>query len=196
MAGETQGLLVLSAASDAKFDASNVTMTATAERTFAGETEKVIRPVFVAQEIYFPGGGRGVFDVSMQTVAVTEPGDILDIIVNPKEVVLKPGTEVRIEVEIRRKPGYDKGVSLDVMLRHLGQVYGNTLPRGVTLVEGKSKTLLGSASKGHIVLRADATAPEVEKVPISVVACVSVNFVVKMSYSSAVIPVSVRKAGR
>ena len=196
VAGETQGLLVLSAASDAKFDASNVTMTATSERTFAGETEKVIRPVFAAQEIYFPGGGRGVFDVSMQTVAVTEPGDILDIIVNPKEVVLKPGTEVRIEVEIRRKPGYDKGVSLDVMLRHLGRVFGNTLPRGVTLVEGKSKTLLGSASKGHIMLRADATAPEVEKVPVSVVACVSVNFVVKMSYSSAVIPVSVRKAGR
>ena len=63
----------------------------------------------------------------------------------------------------------------------------------VTFVEDKSKTLLGSANKGHIVLKADATAPEVEKVPISVVACVSVNFVVKMAYSSAMIPVSVRK---
>jgi Bacterial pre-peptidase C-terminal domain len=194
-AGETQGLLVLSAARDAKIDASNVTLTATAELTIAGKTEKATRPVLVAQEIYFPGGGRGVFHVTLQTVAVTEPGDILDIRVSPQEVVLKPGGEVRIEVEITRKPGYDKGVSLDIMLRHLGQVYGNTLPRGVTFAEGKSKTLLGSASKGYIVIKADATAPEVEKVPVSVVACVSVNFVVKMSYSSAVIPVSVRKAG-
>ena len=192
-AGETQGLLVLSAARDAKIDAANVTLTATAELTHSGKTEKATRPVLVAQEIYSPGGGRAVFDVAMQSVAVTEPGDILDIRVTPKEVVLKPGGEVRIEVEIVRKAGYDKGVSLDVMLRHLGRVYGNTLPRGVTFAEGKSKTLLGGASKGYIVLKADATAPEADKVPISVVACVSVNFVVKMAYSSAVVPVSVRK---
>ena len=192
-AGETQGLLVLSAARDAKIDAGNVTLTATAELTYEGKTEKATRPVLVAQEIYSPGGGRAVFDVTMQTVAVTEPGDILEIRVTPKEVVLKPGGEVRIEVEIVRKAGYDKGVSLDIMLRHLGRVYGNTLPRGVTFAEGKSKTLLGGASKGYIVLKADATAPEAEKVPISVVACVSVNFVVKMGYSSGVVPVSVRK---
>ena len=161
----------LSAASDAKIDAGNVTLTATAELTFAGGTEKAARPVLVSQEIYSPGGGRAIFGVTMQTVAVTEPADILDIRVNTKEIVLKPGTEVRIEVEIVRKAGFDKGVSLDVMLRHLGSVFGNTLPRGVTFVEGKSKTLLGSASKGYIVLKADATAPEVEKVCRSTNAC-------------------------
>ena len=59
---------------------------------------------------------------------------------------------------IKRKPGHDKGVSLDLLLRHLGRVFGNTLPPGVTIVEGKSKTLLGGGSKGHIVLKAAADA--------------------------------------
>ena len=57
---------------------------------------------------------------------------------------------------IQRRPDYDKGVSLDVLLRHLGRVFGNPLPPGVTMVDGKSKTLLGTGSKGHIVLKAAA----------------------------------------
>jgi hypothetical protein len=61
------------------------------------------------------------------------------------------------------------------------------------MVEDKSKTLLGSSSKGHIVLRAAADAPPAENVPISVLAHVSINFVVKVSYSSPVIRLSVRK---
>ena len=63
-------------------------------------------------------------------------------------VTLKPGEEVRLDVTVHRRPDYDKGVSLDVMLRHLGTVYGNPLPPGVTIVEGKSKTLLGTGSTG------------------------------------------------
>ncbi len=79
------------------------------------------------------------------------------------------------------------------MLRHLGSIYGNPLPPGVTIDEGKSKTLIGSGTKGHIVLKAAANAAPIENVPISVLAHVSINFVVKISYSSPVIPLSVRK---
>jgi hypothetical protein len=63
----------------------------------------------------------------------------------------------------------------------------------VTVVAGKSKTLLGTASKGHIVLRAAPNAAPVEDVTVSVLAHVSINFVVKVSYSSPPILVSVRK---
>jgi hypothetical protein len=80
-----------------------------------------------------------------------------------------------------------------MLLRHLGRVFGNTLPRGVTIAENKSKTLLGGGNTGHIVLRAAADAAEVEDVPISVLAHVSINFVVKVSYSSPVILLSVKK---
>jgi hypothetical protein len=189
----TQGLLVVSAAADAPRDAANVEIVGTATARIDGKDEALTRRCVPNQEIYFPGGGRGRFDVNTQAVAVTDPLDILKVTVAPAEVVLKPGEEVKLEVTVERRADYDKGVSLDVLLRHLGQVYGNPLPPGVTLVEGKSKTLLGSGSKGHIVLKAAPDAAPIEGVPICVMAHVSVNFVVKVSYASAPIKVSVRK---
>ena len=136
---------------------------------------------------------RGRFDVAQQVVAVTEPSDILKVDVNTNAIVLKPGQEVKIEVTLLRNKNYDKSVSLDIPLQHLNTVYGNPLPPGVTIVEGKSKTLLGTGSKGHVVLRAAPDAAPVEDVPISVLAHVSINFVVKVSYSSAPVRLSIRK---
>ena len=59
-------------------------------------------------------------------------------------------------------------MTLDVLLRHLGRLHGNPLPPGVTMVDGKSKTLLGTGSNGHIVLKADASAAECTDVPVCV----------------------------
>ncbi len=191
--GQAQGLLVLSAANDAPVGVSNVEVTGTATITHDGKAETITRPVIPAQEIYFPGGGRGVFDVSLHTVAVTGPSDILDVEVTPAEVVLRPGGEVQLDVTLKRRPGFAQNVTLDVLLQHLGRVFGNTLPPGVSVVEGKSKTLLGGGSKGHITLRAAPDAPPAQAVPVSVMAHVSVNFVVKLNYSSKAIPVSVRR---
>jgi hypothetical protein len=117
----------------------------------------------------------------------------LKVEVKPRTITLKPGAEVRLDVTLKRRADYDKDVSLDILLQHLGGVHGNPLPPGVTVVEGKSKTLLGPGSQGHIVLRAAANAEPVEAVPISVLAHVSINFVVKISYSSEPILLSIRK---
>jgi hypothetical protein len=185
----TQGLLVLSAAAGAPREAANVQVIGTATT----KEETLVRTVTPNEEIYSPGGGRARYDVNMQTVAVTDPSDILKVEVTPSVVTLKPGGEVRLEVTVQRRPDYDKGVSLDVMLRHLGSIYGNPLPSGVTIDESKSKTLLGTGSKGHIVLKAAANAAPIENVPVSVLAHVSVNFVVKVSYSSPAIPLTVGK---
>src|SRR5262249_31260775 len=128
----TQGLLVLTAAADAPVDAVPVHVSGTATvKTPEGKEETLTRPATPDEEIYLPGGGRGRFDVGMQTVAVTEPSDILKVEVSPREIRLKPGEEVRIEVTVQRRPDYDKAVSLDVVLQHLGSVYGNPLPPGV-----------------------------------------------------------------
>lgn len=185
----TQGLLVLTAAPGVKIAASPVRVIGKAKIGGAN----VERTAVVSEEIYLPGGGRGRIDAEMAAVAVTTPSDILRVEVSPKEISLKPGEEVKINVTIVRRPDYDKAVSLDVMLRHLGSIYGNPLPPGVTMDEGKSKTLIGTGTKGHIVLKAAANAAPIENVPISVLAHVSINFVVKISYSSPVIPLSVRK---
>ncbi|MFO0880077.1 MAG: PPC domain-containing protein [Gemmataceae bacterium] len=190
---QTQGVLVFSAASSAQVGAANIQLVATGTHMVGERSETLTRPVLVQQEIYFPGGGRGLFDVKMQTVAVTGPSDIQDIVVSPTQIVLKPGEEVKLDIEVKRRADFDKGVTLDILLRHLGRVFGNPLPPGVTIVEGKSKTLLGAGSKGHIVLRAAPDAALIENVPICVMAHVSINFVVKVGYASPVLTLSVRK---
>jgi hypothetical protein len=181
----TQGLLVLTASPDAKPTVQNVRVVGLAQLPGPDGKERTVERVAVAmQEIYFPGGGRGRFDVQMHTVAIVERADVLQVEAIPNRITLKPGEEVKIAVRVHRHPDYKGNIGLDVMLRHLGTVYGNPLPPGVTMVEGKSKTLLGPASEGHIVLRAAPDAPPCQDVPISVLAQVSINFVVKISYSS------------
>jgi hypothetical protein len=190
----TQGVIVLTASPSATHDAVNVEIVGTAEVKGAdGAVQKLMRGVTPVQEIYSPGGGRARFDVNLQSVATTAEGDILKVEVSQTKVSLKPGEEVKIDVTVQRRQDYDKGVFLDVLLAHLGTVYGNPLPPGVTLVAGKSKTLLGTGNKGHIVLKAAPGSAPIEDVPICVLANVSVNFVVKMAYSSQPILVSIRK---
>lgn len=189
----TQGVFVLSAASDAPMDAAIIEVTGTADITFEGKAESVTHRAIAVEEIYNPGGGRALFGARMQSVAVTGPSDILDVQVKQERLVLKPGEEVRLEVAIKRRQDYDKAVSLDIPLRHLGGTFGNPLPPGVTIVEGKSKTLLGTASTGHITLKVEATAAPIEDVPICVLAHVSINFVVKVSYASAPILLTIKK---
>lgn len=189
----TQGVIVLTASPNATHAAANVEVIGTAKIKMPdGREHTVSRKVTPTQEIYFPGGGRGLFDVKMHTVAVTDPSDILKVEVSTTNISLKPGQEVKIDVIVHRRPDYDKGVSLDVQLSHLGRVFGNPLPPGVTVVQGKSKTLLGTGSKGHIVLKADAKAAPIDNVPICVLCHVSINFVVKVSYATPPILISLR----
>ncbi len=193
-ANMTTGLLVVTAAENALIDATAVKVVGTAEITDEdGRPRTITREAVAVEEIYLPGGGRGRFDAGMQAVAVTSPSDVYRVKVSTNRVTLKPGEEVKIDVEVIRGPGYDKALTLDIPLRHLGQVFANPLPPGVTMVDGKSKTLLGVGNTGHIVLRADPTAAECTDVPVCVQSFVAINFVVKIGYSSEVIWLSVKK---
>src|SRR5262249_8291643 len=107
---------------------------------------------------------------------------------------LAPGGSATIEVEVMREKGYNKGVVLDVLLRHLGSVYGNPLPPGVTLDEANSKTLLGPAdTRGKITFKCAPDASPVADLPIAILAQVSINFVVKVSHASEPVMLSVTK---
>jgi hypothetical protein len=193
-ANMTQGLLVVSAAADAKVDAAAVKVVGTADaQDENGKPVKLTKTAVAVEEIYAPGGGRARFDVGMQAVAVTGPSDLVAVKVKQTRVTLKPGEEVKIDVEVVRGPQYTKDVTLDVLLRHLGGVFGNPLPPGVTMVDGKSKTLLGLGSTGHVTLKAAPDAAECTDVPVCVQGFVAINFVVKIGYASEVIWVSVKK---
>jgi hypothetical protein len=192
--GMTQACVIFRAAPDAKPDFRRIRMFGTAEITLPdGKKETVRREVTPLQEIYLPGGGRSYFEADTHVVSVTEPSDVL-LKLSTNQVQLKPGGTATVDVEVIRQKGYAKNVVLDVYLRHLGRKYGDPLPKGVSLDEGASKTLLGpNDTRGKIVLKAAPDAPEIESLPIAVLGQVSINFVVKVSHASEPLLLSVKK---
>lgn len=146
------------------------------------------------QEYYAPGGGRGHFPVETHSVAVGVSADLLAVNVSQTDIRLKPGESKKIEVTLNRAQGVKGNVSLDFLYRHLDTVYGNSLPAGVIMDGSQCKLLLtGDDSSGYITLKADKTAPPVERQLTSVMASFAINFVVKAPYFSPPIFVSVEK---
>ena len=196
------GCIILEAAADAMMNAANIRVWGTAGIPVAAGAEAGTEatPANVEltayaqsrQETYMPGGGRSHWPVTMHTVAVGQSADILDVKLSTQEVTLKPGESVTVDVEIARKEGFDKNVTLDMLFQHLSSKYAITLPEGVTIDTKKSQTLLtGTKTKGAITLTAAATAPAVERQQCCIMANVSINFVMKAAYSSKPFFVSV-----
>ena len=89
---------------------------------------------------------------------------------------------------------FKQNVTLDVAYQHLGSIFGDSLPPGVTVVEKESLTLLtGEVSKGHITLKAAPDAKPVHRQQIAIMAHVSINFVMKFTYCGEPIFVTVVK---
>jgi hypothetical protein len=69
------------------------------------------------------------------------------------------------------------------------------LPPGVTLNDKDAKSLLsGSATQGYLTLTAAKDAPPAEKQQAVVLAHVALNFVMKWTYASKPVSVSVAKS--
>jgi len=181
----TQGVSVVEAAPDAK--------PAAVLLAVKGKGGDLVREVSPRQEIYLPGGGRGIYPVETVALGVTDPSDIR-VDVAQKTVTLVPGGTATLEVTVTRKEGFEQGVNLAIVLQHLGGIHANPLPPGVTVREAGSKTLLGpKETKGKIVLEAGPGAQPIENVPICVMGHVSINFVVKTAYASEPIDLSIQK---
>ena len=76
-------------------------------------------------------------------------------------------------------------MTLDPKFDHLSQIFGDTLPVGVDIDAKASKTLLaGTETRGYLTFRALPTSKPAERRPVSVMANVSINFVMKTTYSS------------
>lgn len=186
------GCIVLTADENAAPAAANVRISGTGVHMEGAEQLVLQAEGLPYQETYMPGGGRGHFPVGTHTVSVAAPNDIRAVQLSDYEVTLKPGQSKKIAVTLERAEGFDKNVSLDVIYKHLNSVYGNSLPEGVTLDAAASKILLTKgASEGHIVLKAADNAPPVEAQQIAVMANVSLNFVMKATYASRPLEVTV-----
>jgi hypothetical protein len=184
LADSRDGCVILQATGDAPEVAANIRITGTATHAVPnGEPLALSAVAQPLQEYYSPGGGRGNYPVDLHTVSVADPMDVRAVRLSTTEVNLKPGASQKIEVTIERAEGFKGNVTLDVIYQHLEQPFGNSLPKGVTMDGGNSKTLLtGEETKGFITLKAAPDAPAIEKQLVPVMAHVSINFVMKLTF--------------
>lgn len=199
LASGKDGSIVLQAAADAPRGASNLRVIGTASIPAADPAQPPRQLTAIAQplqEIYMPGGGRNHYVVDTHTVSVGDVMDLKSVKLSTNTVSLKPGGSQKIDVMIERREGFKGNVTLDVLFQHLGSIYGDSLPPGVKIDEKQSQTLLsGEQSQGHITLTAAADAKPVENQQIVVMANVSINFVMKYTYASEPVKVTVTPAG-
>jgi hypothetical protein len=194
LAGKGQdGCIVLDADPDAPPNVSTAKITGTATHTLPDDNVLNLSAVASAQqETYQPGGGRGHWPVLEHVVAVSEYADLRAVRLSDYDITLAPGESKRVEVEIDRSPGFDANVTLDMMMRHLSSNYANTLPPGVTLDDSQAQSLLaGSATKGFLTLRAAKDAAPVDRQQGVVLAHVALNFVMKWTYASRPVTITV-----
>ena len=186
MATGQDGCIVFTANGDAPFDAQHVRIYGSAVlKAPDGQQAELLVDAQPYQEIYMPGGGRNHYPVDTFTLSVQKPSDIRKVKVSTNQINLKPGEEVKIDVELERSEGFDTNVSLDVIYQHLGQIWGNSLPKGVKMDGNKSKILLTSGElKGFVTLVADETLEKAERQQFCIMANVSLNFVMKATYTS------------
>jgi hypothetical protein len=186
-AGGHDGIMILTAPSDAHPDLAAIRVTGTADLAGAAVTREA-RPL---QATFTAGGARKLFPVESALVCVTGAPDV---VITPalKELALAPGKRVRLDVEVTRKNGYAGPVSLDVVFRHLSSVCADPLPPGITVVGNQSKTKLEAReTKGWITLEATPTVAPVQPLPIAVLGQVPVNVLLKLTYASEPVTLSV-----
>ncbi len=195
LAGGRDGVVLLEAASDAPLGVTSPTISGKAVwKDDSGKEGSLATVALPMQEIYMPGGGRSHYPVPMFAVSVGDPLDIKSVNLSTREIVLRPGESQRIDVTIERRAGFTGNVTLDVVFQHLEQIYGSSLPPGVTLDGKNSQTLLsGDQSQGVITLSAASDAAVVDKQVVPVMAHVAINFVMKMTYAGPPLTVSVIK---
>jgi len=189
------GCIVFAAADGTMPCVSNIKISGTGTITLPDgtmQTQTVVAQPY--QEIYQPGGGRGHWPSDTHALAINEPSDVRGIALNEYDLTLKPGESKKVEITITRAPEFNANVTLDVLFQHLASPFANTLPQGVTIDDKDVKTLLSAgATQGHITLKAAADAPPVEKQQCCVMANVSLNFVMKATYSSKPLTITVAK---
>ncbi len=185
-AGQRDGCLILTASPKARPAINNIQIHGTATHKRSDGTKATLTAVALPmQEIYLPGGGRGHMPVESHAVAVGAAGDIRSVRLSTDSITLKPGSTARVDVSIERAPGFTDNVTLDPKFDHLSQIFGDTLPPGVDIDAKASKTLLtGTETRGYLTFRALPTSKPAERRPVSVMANVSINFVMKATYSS------------
>ena len=136
-----------------------------------------------------PGGGRGLLATRTQGVAISDTND-LEVTADVRELTLKPGETRKINITIKRRPDYTKAVTLDARVQHLGGIFVDPLPPGVTVDDA---TIPENQTKGVVTIHVAPNAQLVKDVTLSLFANASINFVMKVWYSAEPIKLTIQK---
>jgi hypothetical protein len=192
--GMSQCAIILSAAKDAPIGASLVRVCGKATvRGADGREQQLVRYGRVTCEQQNAGGGQARWPIETQIVGVVRPMDLLSVTATPEEVTVSPGKPAEIAVRIERSKEYADAVTLDMEFKYFTQVFGAQLPPGVTMSANSKTRLTGNVLEGKIILEAAPTAVAVERLPVAVVAQVSISFSVNTNYASNPVWLTVKK---
>lgn len=183
--GMSHCAVILRAAEDAEIGASLVRLYGKAELPQPdGSTKEAIRYGRITAELQSRGGAQASWPIQTQLVGVTEPLDLVKVEAGPEEVVLEPGKKAEITVRIERKDGFEDPVTLAMSFDYFARKIGEQLPPGVKMASGSQGRLSGKNLEGKIILEAEKNALPVERLPIGVLARVSITFSITTNYSS------------
>ncbi|MGE3999539.1 MAG: PPC domain-containing protein [Planctomycetaceae bacterium] len=141
-----------------------------------GSVREVIHRGQVTCEQQSSGGGQSRWPINTQLVGVTKPLDLLSVTASPAEIMLPPGGRAEIDVTIARHEGFTDPVTLAMSFDYFNQKFGEQLPPGVTIGAASQLRLAGANLTGQVILEASDSAVPVERLPISVLARVSITF--------------------
>jgi len=183
--GMVHGAIILKCAADAKINASLVRVSGRVILPGPeGSDVEAIRYGRITCEQQSSGGGQARWPINTQIVGVTKPLDLLKVEAEPKEVSLKPGEKQEITVRIERQKGFTDPVTLAMSFDYFKSKFGEQLPPGVTVGKASQLRLAGKVLEGKVVLEASDKALAVEKLPIAVLARVSITFSITTNYAS------------
>jgi hypothetical protein len=177
--------VILSAAPEAKTGATLVKVRGTAEIPGSdGQPRQVVREGRAVCELQNQGGGQGRWPVQTQIVGVVEKLDLLKVEAAPNEITLLPGNKAELKVRIERRDGFTDPVSLGMAFTYFTASLGEQLPPGVTLGAASQTRLSGKALEAKLILEASPKAISVDRLPVAVMAGVSISFSISTTYAS------------
>jgi hypothetical protein len=186
--------IVLQASPNAKLNASLAEVKGRATITgLDGTDREVVHRGRITCEQQGSGGGQARWPISTQIVGVTKPLDLLKVEATPSEITLKPGEKKEITVRIERQKGFADPVTLAMSFDYFSNKYGEQLPPGVTVAKASKLRLAGNNLEGKVILEASDKAIPVKRLPLSVLARVSITFSITTNYGTNPVYLTVEK---
>ena len=186
--------IILQASPNAKLNASLVQVKGRATVTGAdGKPKEIVHRGRITCEQQSSGGGQARWPIATQIVGVTRPLDLLKVEASPTDITLKPSEKKEFTVRIERNEGFTDPVTLAMSFDYFSNKFGEQLPPGVTVGKASKLRLSGKTLEGKVILAASDKAVPVKRLPLTVLARVSITFSITTNYGTNPVYLTIEK---